>query len=339
MKTLYVKDIQKNQVFEGESFAINQINKSTDKTGKPFYSLILADKTGTIPAKIWSDKHANINHNLLVPERIIKISAKVEEYKGSLQLNVLSVDEVDETQLDEFIASSKYDANEMYAELLSYLDKIKNAKLKAVVKKILNDDEIQRKFKFWPAGNSIHHGFRSGLIQHVLEMYAIAESLKRFFPELNYDVLYAGIFLHDIGKLDELSGGLSSNYTQSGGLLGHISIGMNLFLKFGEELPSEIKNHVVHLILSHHGKLEFGSPIVPSTPEAVALHYIDGLSSKIRAALTIVEQIPSESEFSTPSFFLEGARFWKKHNLEVNDEDNSNSDLEDYDKVSQLTLD
>lgn len=335
MKTLYVKDLVKNQVFENEAFAIFQLHKATDKNGKPYYSLTLGDKTGSIPAKIWSDVLATINKKIIQPESVIGVSGKVSDYKGSLQLEVLDVFEVDETQLDEFIESSQYDPEDMMGTLKKHVKSIQNKDIKKVLDAMFADSELVRKFKFWPAGNSIHHGFRSGLLQHVLEMFDIANSLKHYYQDLNFDVLYAGIILHDIGKLEELSGGISSNYTRVGGLQGHITIGVQMFLDHGgSELDENIKNHIIHLILSHHGKYEFGSPVVPSTPEAVALHYIDSLSSKTRGALNIVDQIPEGTEFSPPSFYLEGARFWKHHNEGVEESQDSSSD----NKQDQLSL-
>lgn len=315
MKTIYVKDLEKNQVFTGEIFAIFDVNRAQDKNGKTYVNLVVGDKTGKIGGKIWSDKLENISSSILKVGNLGKFSGKVDDYKGALQLNVYSVEQVDETQVDDFFASSKYDPDEMFEELMSYIEKINDIEIKNVIQAIYNDSEIQRKVKYWPAGNSIHHEFRSGLLQHLLEMLEIHKGLIRFYPELNHDILLAGILLHDIGKIEELRGGLASNYTTVGSLIGHIVIGYEIFTSYAKGKMNEIKLlHIQHLILSHHGKLEFGSPVAPSTPEAIALNHIDGLSSKTRAALKVVSEIGAGDEFSRNSPWLENAKFWSKHN-------------------------
>lgn len=315
MKTIYVKDLVKNQVFTGEIFAIFDVSRAQDKNGKNYVNLIVGDKTGKINGKIWSEKLEGINSSILKVGNLGKISGKVDDYKGMLQLNIYNVEPVAEVQIDEFFASSKYNPDEMFTELQSYISGISDQEIREVITEIYNDTEIQRKIKYWPAGNSIHHEFRSGLLQHLLEMIEIHKGLIRFYPELNHDILIAGILLHDIGKIEELNGGISSNYTTVGSLIGHIVIGYEIFTRFAKGKISENKLlHIQHLILSHHGKLEFGSPVVPSTPEAIALNYIDGLSSKTRAALKVVSEIVEGDEFSRNSPWLENAKFWSKHN-------------------------
>jgi 3'-5' exoribonuclease len=320
MKTIYVKDITKNMLIENEPFAVLEVNQSKDRNGNLFYNVVLGDKTGRIPGKLWYQQFEMANPKLLKIETIVLVTAKVDEYKGTLQLNILSLQPVNETSLEEFIQSSEYDPDKMLEELFQRVKTIKNKDIREVVTNILSDKEIGRKFKYWPAGNSVHHAFRSGLLQHVLEMLNISDSLRQFYPTLNYDVLIAGIILHDIGKIEELSGGLSSQYTLKGSLIGHINLGVRLFHKFAEKLNEKTKLHIEHLILSHHGKLEYGSPILPSTPEAIALHYIDNLSSKLRSSIKAVSEIPEDETVGRPNYFLEGARFWKKHNEQIDNE-------------------
>lgn len=315
MKTIYVKNLEKNQVFTGEIFAIFDINRAQDKNGKTYVNLVVGDKTGKISGKIWSDKLESINNSILKVGNLGKLSGKVDDYKGVLQLNIYSIEQVDETQVDDFFASSQYDPDEMFKELNSYIHSIGDKEIKDVITDIYSDSEVQRKIKYWPAGNSIHHEFRSGLLQHLLEMLEIHKGLIRFYPDLNHDILIAGILLHDIGKIEELKGGLASNYTTIGSLIGHIVIGYEIFTRFAKGKMGENKLlHIQHLILSHHGKLEFGSPVLPSTPEAIALNHIDGLSSKTRAALKVVSEIGAGDEFSRNYPWLENAKFWSKHN-------------------------
>ncbi len=344
MKTLYVKDLKKGDVFNGETFVIIESTRLLDKNEKPYYNLVLGDKSGKVSAKIWNDLLIKIDSKILKPEKILAFEGRVDEYKGVIQLVISNIEQVDESELDDFIEKSEYDPEELLKELRNYVNSIQNDSLKKVVSNILQDEELLRKYKYWPAGNTIHHGFRSGLLQHVLEMLTILESMRKFYPNLNYDVMIAGIILHDMGKIEELSGGLSSNYTKKGGLLGHITIGVELLNKYGKDLLDEDTYlHVAHIILSHHGQLQFGSPVVPSTPEAVAVSYIDGLSSKTRAALKIVSELGEEEEFSRPMFFMENARFWKNHNngnilSESQNNENQISKNEENDDGSQLVI-
>ncbi len=338
MKTYYVKDLQKNQLIENETFAISDCKKSEDKNGKTYYNLVVGDKTGKLNAKIWSDNLAYAQTNAIKNGKVVKIAAKVDEYKGSLQLNILSLEGVDETSLDEFLESSEFDADEMMNELMAEVDAMKSKDIQKLIHAIFADKEIERRYKYWPAAKSVHHDFRSGLLQHVLEMITISKGLERFYPNINYDVLLAGIILHDIGKVEELAmDGVGVTYTKKGMLLGHISIGAELISRFKDKsMPEDLFLHITHLILSHHGTLQFGSPIVPSTVEAIMLTYIDNLSAKARTATSQIKSIPEGEDFSNFINWLENARLW---NFKM--PQSSNPDLTDDDKdgkIDQMSL-
>jgi len=312
MKTYYVKDLEKNLLLQNETFAIFEFETPEDKNGKKYYKLLLGDKTGKIQAKVWSDKVGNVEKNALKVGAVVSISGKVEEYQGKIQLNIMELRSVDETALESFIESSEFNSENMFGELLGEIENIKNKGIREVLLNIFSNTEITQKFKYWVAAKTIHHDFRSGLLQHVLEMISISKGLKRFYPMLNFDILTAGIILHDIGKTEELdSAGISISYTKKGTLIGHIVMGVMIFEKFGgKELPQDIYLHISHLILSHHGSHEFGSPVVPATPEAIALSYLDQISSKTRAAVKAVGEITADKEFSQYNQWLENARLW-----------------------------
>lgn len=314
MKSLYIKDLEKNLIITGETFLITEAEKSQDKNGKDFYKLVLSDKTGKADAKIWADRLINIPNQLVKTGSLVLVSGKVEEYRGSMQINVFDLQGVDETKLDDYIESSVFDADEMMKDLEKEIKGIKKEKLRQVILDIVQNEEWNRKLKFWPAGRSIHHGFRSGMLQHILEMLAISKGLKKFYPDVDYDVLTAGIILHDIGKLEELGNSpVGTDYSKKGSLMGHISIGFLLFHDFAKnKLEEDIYLHVSHLILAHHGTHEFGSPVLPSTTEAVMLYYIDNLSSKSRTAYTAINKIKGEGEeFSDFNRWLGGIKLWK----------------------------
>lgn len=326
MKTLYVCDLQKSQVFDNESFVIFEAEKLQDKNGNHYYSLTLGDKTGRIPAKIWGDKLATIDSKAVKTGSVVEIAAKVEEFKGKLQLNILALIGVSESVLEEYLEQSEYDSEKMTAELFDVIDGIKDRGIKKVLKKILNDKEILRKYKYWPAAVTVHHDFRSGLLQHVLEMLEIAKGLKKYYPEANFDILTAGIILHDIGKIYELdASGIVANVTKIGTLVGHITKGAILFHDFAKDiLPEDTYLHILHLILSHHGILMYGSPVIPSSVEAVMLSLIDNLSSKVRVAEKAKSRISKGMEFSPNITWIENAKIW--NGGKSNENENSEND-------------
>lgn len=317
MKTIYVADLYKSQTFENETFAIFDATQLEDKNGKPYYNLTIGDKTGRLQAKIWSDSLANINKKVLKQGKLISISGKVDEYRGNLQVTIVAAEGVDDGQMEEYVNSSKFSADEMYDEIIKIVSNFENKNLSKVVLKILRDKDIERRFKYWPAATVVHHEFRSGLIQHILEMITVANGLERFYPDVDFDVLNTGIILHDIGKLYELDAtDMSVPYTTEGMLLGHIYIGAKMFENFAKDsLDNVTKLHVVHLILSHHGKQEYGAPVVPATVEAQLLHYIDNVSAKARTADSIRTSLRDDEEFSSRSYWLENAKIWNPKKL------------------------
>lgn len=313
MKTIYVTDLQKNMIIANETFVICSVEKAEDKNGKAYYKLTLGDKTGKISSKIWSDKLAQVESGALKEGNVVQISAKVEEYRGSFQLNVMSLNSVDEGALDEFLESSEYNPDEMFDELLKEVESISHKGLREVLNTILADAEISRRFKYWPAAATVHHDFRSGLLQHVLEMLTFSKGIVRFYPDINYDILKAGIIMHDMGKIYELDAtGVSTSYTKIGTLVGHIVIGTQIFTQYAKgNLPEDVYIHVIHLILSHHGSFEFGCPVLPSTVEATVLTYLDNLSAKARTAAKARKNITEGQSFSSNNNWLGGARIWK----------------------------
>jgi len=336
MKTTYIKDLLKNLIISDETFAIVECSKSEDKNGKTYYSLILGDKTGKIGAKIWSDTLPKINPKALKEGVIVKISAKTDEFKGTLQLNIMTLERVDEEALDDYMNSSEFSPDDMMQELKEEIKSIKDKSIKSVVEDILNDEEISKRLKYWPAANTIHHDFRSGLLQHVLEMFCVAKGLERFYPDVNFDILKAGIILHDLGKIYEMDGNnLSIPYTKEGTLLGHIYMGSRLFEKFAKDkLNGDVYLHILHLILSHHGTHAYGSPVLPATVEAIMLTYIDNVSAKSRTADSVRKSISDEEEFSKRVLWLENAKIWKFTNLLNNDIESGKDDSHAKDQIS-----
>lgn len=328
MKTYYVKDLTSSLSLNLEPFAIAEVTKAEDKFGKAYLKLVLADKTGKVEAKIWNDKLVKIDPKLCVAGRIVLVTAKVEDYRGKAQLNIIDLKAADESKLDDFIESSIFDPDEMMAELMGFVAQIKHNSLRSILEEMFADQNFSRSYKFWPAAKSVHHDFRSGLLQHVLEMLNIAYSMKKFYPTVNYDIVTAGIILHDIGKFQEFDvQGIGTEYSKKGILVGHIPLGAMEFEKYAKgRLSEDLYYHMIHMILSHHGEIQYGSPVVPATVEAVMLAYIDRLSDKARCAVQAIEDITEDREFGNYNIWMENARFWRGGNYDELEDINAEID-------------
>lgn len=287
MKILYVKDIVPGgPIITQETFAINEIRSAQDKNGRTYYDLVLADKTGRINAKIWPDSFDNVDKNALKAGKVVVVDAKIDQYKGVAQLSLLSLNAVDEAKLDEYMQSSEFPVDEMWAELQAVIASVQDQNIKQLLTNITSDPQVAEKLKYWPAAVTVHHDFRSGLLQHILEMLAAAEGLQKFYHTANFDIVKAGIILHDIGKVEELdASGPATVYSKRGSLIGHMVLGLEIIKRhLPEAFPENIFTHIEHIVLSHHGMYEYGSPVLPATVEALLVHNIDNVSADARKA-------------------------------------------------------
>lgn len=310
MKTFYIKDLEPNLIISQETFVLKDVITAQDKNGKTYYDLVLADKTGEIRAKIWSDAADNCDMKAAKKGRVVSVGAKVDTFRGALQLTVYSLSGVDETALDEYVESSTFPADQLWQELEKTVNEISEPTIKELLQKIMEHGELGRKLRYWPAGMTIHHSFRSGLLQHILEMMTVADGLEKYFPDANWDIVRGGIFLHDIGKLRELSSvGMTTDYERIGNLLGHITLGVQIVDELAsKDMPLHIKVHLQHIILSHHGQLDMGSPVVPATVEAVIVSNADRISAEARR---ITESLRKEGEDGMTKYsHFSGTRYW-----------------------------
>jgi len=273
---------------------IRKIESRNTKAGKKFLSMELGDKSGSINTNVWNDTAGfdNISDNGKVGD-IIKVLGSVDEFQGVPQIKVSSIRltaPADNVEVQNFLPLSARDPEVMEKELLVRIDEISNAHLKELLKNIFSGERME-KFKTAPAGKSWHHGYIHGLIEHTLEMIKICDLMCEFHPEINRDLLAAGAILHDFGKTEELSYDSSFNYSDKGKLIGHIVICASMIdeeTKKLAEFPEELKNLLIHLVLSHQGKLEYASPVVPKTVEAIALYQADELSAKVNAYIGVI---------------------------------------------------
>ena len=271
---------------------IKKIELRSTKSGSDFLSMELGDKSTSMNANIWegfSDLAARGKVG-----SVVKVSGTIEEYQGSLQIRVASIrfaNEKDKVRPQDFLPVSKRNLEEMQKEFNQKLKSISSMHLKKLLSEIFSEEKFEL-FSTAPAGKSWHHAYIHGLIEHTLEIIKICELMCEFHPELNRDLLISGAMLHDIGKIEELSFESAFEYTDKGKLIGHIVIAATLVrdeIKKIPGFPVELENNLIHLILSHQGKLEHASPIVPKTAEAIALYQADELSAKVNAYKTTIE--------------------------------------------------
>jgi 3'-5' exoribonuclease len=250
-------------------------------------SLILGDKTGQLEGRVWEPSDPRIAKDF---ERgdIVKARGSASRFDDRLQMKVDQLrvalpSEVDKTDL---LPSTTYDIADLWSQLLSFVDSFTNPDLKLLLTTMLADPDIAQAYREAPAAKQLHHAWLGGLLEHVISLCTLADRVAPHYPLLDRDLLMTGVILHDIGKVRELSWEIGFEYTVEGSLLGHIQIGTALAERTIDSLPNfppRLKTLVLHMILSHHGKLEFGSPKLPMIPEALALSFLDDLDAKMQA--------------------------------------------------------
>lgn len=305
----FIKELSDGDKLTGHTYLLTKVSHNTTKTGSKYIRLEIADKTGSLTGNIWNNNLENCPAEALKEGVAVKVWGKIETYNESLQLGVdaLGLAGDNDYDADDLVESSRLDPEEMWAKLLGYIETVQTEEIRELLNKIFDDTEISSLYKTHPAAKSVHHGFRYGLLEHVLEMIDIAEALLPYYPEANRDMVIAGCILHDIGKLKELEvEGLSHNYSDIGSLVGHIVIGAQYIHEVGKEILSdEILMQLQHIILSHHGKLEYGSPVLPKTIEAIIVSEVDVTSSRTRQYQTIINNHDSdESSFTQRDYIL-----------------------------------
>ena len=310
MKTPLVADLNSEQNITTFFLVCEKEIRST-REGKPYLRLELGDRTGTIEARMWDQFEAAAKG--IHREDFVKVQARVEIYKNRPQLSVIQVRlaKPEEIDLGDFLPQTKADVRELYAQLLEYTGLISNPWLKKLVAGILNDPAIAAKYQRAPAAKVMHHAYLGGLLEHVASLCGLAKVVATHYPELDLDLLLTAAMLHDVGKLDELCYERAIGYTVEGHLLGHIVMEMETVsraIDAIEGFPPKLKTVVQHLLISHHGEYEFGSPKLPMIREALVFHYLDDLDSKLAAVRAALAQDTGEPEWSAYSGAL-GRKF------------------------------
>jgi 3'-5' exoribonuclease len=288
MKDFFIADAPK---FDGESvttfFALSSLSVRDKKGGGGQYlALTLSDKTGSMEARMWEDFASAISN--CSEGCYVKVQGQVAKYQGKYQITLtkLRLAAPSEIETADFIPTTKFDIGEMWAELRGYVDGFQNADLRRLVFAFLDDEAIGVAYREAPAAKVLHHAWIGGLLEHVLTLVRVCRATAPFYPEVDPDLLVTGAILHDIGKIRELSWGTTFSYTLEGQMIGHISIAQGMLrekIATLPEFPEKLRVLVEHMILSHHGKYEFGSPKLPMTPEAILLSALDDIEAKMQA--------------------------------------------------------
>ena len=312
-----IKDFVENEKIH-QPFLVNNVTKGITTKGSSYLNIILQDASGTIESKKW-EVEAN-DEEIIKVGSIIIVEGDILVYKSGLQLRVNKVSLANDGELDisQFVPSAPIARTELQKTLFEYVEKITDKEVKRVVEEVIKNHYIS--LSTYPAATKNHHEYASGLLYHTVSMLKVADALSNLY-KVNTSFLYAGIIMHDIGKTIELSGPILPKYTMAGKLLGHISIITAEVAKVCEQLGVNGETSVLlqHMLLSHHGQYDFGSPVLPMTKEAELLHFIDNIDSRMNAIDKALAGV-DEGEFTTRQFALEDRNFYKPINRENNNE-------------------
>ncbi len=313
-----MKGITKLQVGEqvDQYLLIKESKKGVTTVGKPFMSLILQDRSGDIEAKLWD---TNEEHEQMYQAQVIvRVGGEIHDYRGKNQLRVkqIRVARPEEgVQISDLLPTSAIPKEQLFEDLMQFFFEIKNPNISRITRNLIK--KHQEQLLIFPAASKNHHDYASGLLDHVVSMLRLSKSICDLYPTLNRDLMYAGIILHDIGKVIELTGPVGTAYTIEGNLLGHITIMVNEIGQAAKELGIEGEEVMLlqHLVLSHHGKEEWGSPKKPMIQEAEIIHYIDNIDAKMNMLTRALEKT-KPGEFTERLFPLDNRSFYKP-NMDV----------------------
>lgn len=303
-----------NTLKSGESYReiylVKAANKSITTTGKSFMNIIFQDKTGTMGGKKWDATAEDVE--TFKPGNFVRVSFDVTTFNDKLELRISDADVVAMNKLDDYIPTSPIPKEVLQKKLEAYLSQIKDPNIKLIVDELYNTHK--EKILTYPAASANHHAFMNGLLYHTVSMLEVGAFLMKHYNDIDQDLIIAGIFLHDIGKIKELSGLLPIEYTTEGRLLGHLVIAVNLINNVAIKHQIENNEKIImleHAILASHGEYEFGSPVLGATKEAIMLNFIDDIDAKMMMFDNNIKEL-NEGEFSKSIMQFDGRRLYKK---------------------------
>ena len=300
---------------EGEkiqtSLLITQMNRGITNSGAPYLSFVLQDQSGSIDAKLWDAKDDLLGG--VEAGKVVLVSAEVLKYRNALQLRIYNLTKLEDNQFDpsDYVMATDLSLEFMQKRIHETLSSMQDVVYRDVCTSIIED--LQEKLYSYPAAAKNHHDFVGGLATHMISMLDLGEAFCTLYPMLNRDLLLAGILLHDLGKIDELSGPILTEYTVEGKLVGHISIMQSKVAEKAKALGYQDSEQVTlmrHMILSHHGEYEFGSPVLPMVMEAEMLTFIDNVDARMNMFAKALESV-KPGEWTPRIFPLENRSFYK----------------------------
>src|SRR5450432_3306914 len=287
MKDFFVSEcVQYENKIVTSSFVVVSRQVKPKKSGEPYLALTLGDRSGHVEAKMWDNVEDAVD--ACNQDDFIKVKGLINKYKNRFQLTIHKLRRMGESEVDfaDYLPKTSKDIGELWRTLAGYVATFKDPHLKALVEAFMSDPEIAEAYRNAPAAKTLHHAFIGGLLEHVVSLFHSCDLMCRNYPQVNRDLLLTGAFFHDIGKIHELTYNRSFSYSTRGQLLGHMIIELEMLqakLPHVPDFPPELKILLEHLIISHHGHYEFGSPKLPMFPEALMLHYLDDLDSKMES--------------------------------------------------------
>lgn len=299
-------------------YALTDVSLRDTRKGDQYLRLTLSDSSGKIPGNIWrimDDSYHSMQDLFaaLTEAKVVKVRAKVESFSNTLQLNIEKIRPATENEINEIlqklIPETPLDKDSLLTELLTIINSVDDEDYKNLLKAFFDGKEFVTKFMRSTAARAFHHAYLGGLLEHTVSIAKLCDQYAKATPSLRRDLLLTGAIFHDIGKMKELQVDTSIEYSDEGSLIGHLNIGVlmleNMINERFPEFPADKKMLVYHLILSHHGQFEYGSPVLPAIPEAFALHHIDNLDAKVFAATkAIYDDINPSSNWTDRSFML-----------------------------------
>ncbi|MEK7868140.1 MAG: HD domain-containing protein [Candidatus Omnitrophota bacterium] len=323
----FISDLKEGEVVESV-YLVREKSFDVTKNGNPYIALELSDKTGMVDCRKW-DALKSLFDSFSVDD-FIKVKAKVEFYKNYPQLKIDTIEKTSDKSVDIslYMLVSDKNRDKMFKDFLSEMESVKNPHLKALIYSIFSDKDISEKFRTAPAASDFHHPYIGGLIEHTLACVELARMIASKHKDINLDLLLCGTALHDIGKIEELAYRRSFYYTDKGRLIGHIVLGANIVSAAIDkipEFPEELKNLILHIILSHHGEQEWGSPKRPMCFEAIILHHIDNLDAKINGFRHFVNTYNDPDSSWTKYSKMFGEFLYKKSEVKYEEKESRES--------------
>jgi 3'-5' exoribonuclease len=301
----FISEIAPGEVVDDIYLVKEPILRSTSK-GDLYIAMFLADKTGQLNGRVWQASEQMYKE--LPKPGFARVKGRSEVYQNQMQIVVNNVMVVDASKLkiEDYLAHTDKDVDKMFAEVKRMVGGVKNKQLKSLIDEFLADEQLMKRFCNCPGGMSMHHDCIGGLLEHTWNMLRTASAILPLYPEVQGDLVLAGIFIHDMGKTEELAFDTAFSYTDSGQLIGHITKTFVMMHKKadalagrGTSIDGAVLDALGHIVLSHHGEYEFGSPKLPATAEAFMVCYIDDLDAKMNQVTRLIEDEPGDSSWTS----------------------------------------